>query len=164
MSKDALIVNLKNISVSVILLELKQSNKYYISELYNSNLKQKFVLYSDEWYTKRDISLSMIRSREGLTVNKVWGRKCKFQTISPQKGKTFFDANHISGNARSSFYYGLVHNGEVVSAISFRKPFTKRSAGVVEIARFYSKLDTSVVGGLSKLLQHSKHLFPDIPL
>jgi hypothetical protein len=42
--------------------------------------------------------------------------------------------------------------GDVVCAVSLRRPFHKKNDDAIEVARFCSKLDFSVAGGLSKLV------------
>lgn len=69
--------------------------------------------------------------------------------------------NHRQGAANSSFRLGLYYHGELVSLMTFGK--MRNTIGTSknedlsdcwELVRFCSKLNTSVVGGASKLFKH----------
>lgn len=110
-----------------------------------------FHVFEDEWRDRRPIVQSMIRHRLGLTPNRVMARKCAVVGLSPARRKAFFDANHIDGDTRAQQALGLELGGEVVAAMSLRTPFHKKHAASLEVGRFCSKLDTSVIGGLGRL-------------
>ena len=78
------------------------------------------------------------------------------KTLAYEKIKTetpFLHNNHIQGYTASSISYGLTHNEELVSVMTFSKSrYTKKYE--YELIRFCSKLDTNVVGGASKLFKH----------
>lgn len=110
-----------------------------------------FHIFSDEWLKKQDIVKSMIKYRLGLVEHKIAARKCEAKQIDKALGKEFFLKSHISGDVRAQVYFGLFHDGELVSCLSLKKPIQKRYAGYIEIARFANRLDTLVNGGFSKL-------------
>ena len=72
--------------------------------------------------------------------------------------KDFLNSNHLQGNCISKYRYGLYYNDELVSLMTFgkmRKNLNgKKEEGVYELLRFCNKLNTTVVGGASKLLKH----------
>ena len=74
------------------------------------------------------------------------------------RGKEFFDNNHLHGNARSTIYFGLLNKStkELLSAISLRKPFHKTHDGSLEISRFVTAKNTTVIGGFGKLFNQVK--------
>lgn len=115
-----------------------------------------FHLFEDEWRDKRAIVQSMIKHRLGLTATKIFGRACKVRALTTQERKDFFNANHIDGDTNAKHAIGLEYNNEIVSAISLRTPFHKSHAGSLEVARFCSKLDTSVAGGLGRLTKAAR--------
>jgi hypothetical protein len=136
--------------VNVQIVSLKQ--QYQEKELYTEWKKGNTIFfYSDEWDLKRDVCKSMISHRIGKSRDRVYARKCSVSKLNGSQAAAFFEKNHISGHVKGSLYFGLIHDGVIVSAISFRKPFTKNRQGVIELARFCSLLNTNVVGGFSKL-------------
>lgn len=116
------------------------------------------IIYSDEWYNKREIVISMIKSRLGMTEKTVYGRDTDVRKMSKEESAEFFGQNHISGNANALFAVGLYFESVLVSAISFRTPFVTKHKGKLEIARFASKTGHSVVGGFSKMMSFAKPL------
>ena len=123
--------------------------KYKLSKESGIKLVQ---IFEDEWRDKKEICKSIIRNKLGITLNKIYARKCELRIVSGGEGANFFLENHISGSVKSLVSYGLYYNDELVSCISMRKPFTKNKEGMIEISRFASKIDTQVVGGFQKLL------------
>lgn len=110
-------------------------------------------IFSDEWEFKKDICKSMIKNRLGVC-NKIWARKCKVVYLEKSEFDSFMNKSHISGTVNSSIRLGLIYNNEIVSAIGFRKPRQKKWSEYYEISRFACKLETVVVGGLSKLIKN----------
>ena len=112
-----------------------------------------FHVFEDEWRDKRRIVESMVRARLGIAPRRVFARKCVVKEITPEVRREFFERTHIDGDARATIAWGLFLGNELLSVISLRKPIRK-SLGVTvfELARYSSELNTSVVGGLGKLL------------
>ena len=113
-------------------------------------------IFEDEWIYKKDIVKSRLRNILGLTQEKIFGRKCIVKELTPLDSKTFLDSNHLQGNTNSSVRLGLYYNNELVSVMLFNRP--RLGIGSMhdgyELSRFSNKLDTSVIGGADKLLQH----------
>lgn len=114
---------------------------------------QLFHIFEDEWKNKREIIESMLFHRLGITSTKIYARNCTVREIDKSAAKEFFDRTHISGNVNCKVVFGLFHNEELVSCISLREPIQRKYKGNIEIARFSSELNTSVVGGFGKLLK-----------
>ena len=110
-----------------------------------------------EWNNKPDIIKSMISVKLGKA-NKIFARKTKIVTVSPNDAKLFLTMNHIQGPCNSSIYYGLIHNDTLVMVMSFGKDRFK--SGHVELHRMASIHNTVVVGGASKLLKHFRTCHP----
>lgn len=115
-----------------------------------------FHIFSDEWRDKSDIVKSMIKYRLGMVDRKVPARKCVIEILDRKAGSQFFTDTHISGDNRAAIYIGLKYGGEVVSAISLKKPIQKKYGNVLEIARFSNALNTTVQGGFGKLFSYVK--------
>lgn len=115
---------------------------------------QLFHIFEDEWRDKQTIIESMILHRLNASPNTIYARNCELREVTKTEEKAFTNETHISGFSGSSVAFGLYFEDELVACISLRKPMnSKKYNGSMEIARFSTKLFTSVVGGLSKLLK-----------
>ena len=116
-------------------------------------------IFEDEWLYKKDIVKSRLNNILGLNNSKIYARKCNIKEVTYKDSKNFLDKNHIQGSSMSMFRYGLYYNDELVSLMTFgRLRQTKKNNidydNEYELLRFCNKLNTSVVGGASKLLKH----------
>lgn len=110
-------------------------------------------IFEDEWLFKKDIVKSIIKNKLGIVNSKIYARKCSILELSNSEIKTFYEKNHIQGFVFSSINLALLYENEIVSVLSFGKPrFTKQYD--YEITRFANLLETSVVGGFSKLFKY----------
>lgn len=101
---------------------------------------------------KKDIVLSKINNLLGNSMS-VYGRKCSIEEIDTDTAKTFLDSTHIQGYCAAATKIGLFHNNELVAVMTFGiARFDKKHE--YELLRYSSKLNTSVVGGFSKLLKY----------
>jgi hypothetical protein len=83
---------------------------------------------------------------------KIWARKCQVRKIGSKIARDFFNENHLQGFTPATVTYGLYHNSELLMCISFGKPrFTKKIEW--ELLRAASSLNTSVIGGASRLFK-----------
>jgi hypothetical protein len=133
----------------------KFKNKTY--HLDKSNLLKENIDYQlihineDEWDNKQDIVKSRILSLLGKTT-KIYARKCILKEISFPR--TFLDENHIQGHGSpSAINLGLYYNKELVAVMTFSKPRFSSNYDY-ELVRYCSKLNTTVVGGASKLFSY----------
>lgn len=101
-----------------------------------------------DYYDK--IVKSRLRALLGLN-DKIHARKTICKEISDTDTRTFLDDNHLQGACVSKYRYGLFHNDELVSAMTFGK---SRFKNELEMLRFANKLNTNVIGGASKLFKH----------
>jgi len=105
----------------------------------------------DEVLNKFDIIQSMINNVLGKN-KRIFARKTKLDNVPRDVYSWFFETNHLMGsvNART---FGLFHDGELVSAMSYRVYKDK-----IKIERFCSKNNTTVVGGAGKMLYAIQNL------
>lgn len=108
---------------------------------------------------KQEIIKSIILNRLEKTPNKIFARKCQVRFIEDNKiVRDFLNKNHIQGFVGSKIKLGLYHNNELVSLMTFgnlRKSLGQTSRErIYELLRFCNKLNTSVVGGASKLFRY----------
>jgi hypothetical protein len=133
------------------------ANSHYIkSDLATQSGIRLLQLFYDEWRDKRTICESIIRNKLHLSENKIGARQCQLLKINGQKEKDFFESTHISGHTQSTVCFALEKNGEIISALSLRKPFQKKYNNLLEIARFSTKSNTSCQGALSRLFSAAK--------
>ena len=115
-------------------------------------------IFEDEWLFKRDIIKSRLLNLLGGS-NKIYARKCEIRKIDDNKLiREFLLGNHTQGFVGSRIKLGLFYNDELVSLMTFgnlRKNMGQTSKeGSFELLRFCNKLNTSVVGGASRLFEY----------
>jgi hypothetical protein len=138
--------------------ELNKSNNYHLNkskqcEMIGVNLVH---VWEDDWKYKQEIVKSIIRNKLGLNSVKIFARKCYISVISYEQSKKFLEENHLQGSVNSKYRFALIHDNEIVSVMCFgksRKPLGE-NGDKYELTRFASKLNTNVLGGASKLLNH----------
>jgi len=115
-----------------------------------------FHIWEDDWIHKSDIIKSQLSNK--LNLNKrVFARNCQVRIIEDIKlVKDFLNENHIQGYVNSNKKIGLFIDGELLSIMTFDKFEGRKKLSEYEwnLNRFCNKLNTSVVGGASKLLSH----------
>ncbi len=119
-----------------------------------------FTLHHDIWITKRPIVLSKIKSLCGES-RRIYARNTIARKINQGDLNKFLVTNHILGATRAKFKYGLYHHNELVAVASFGAGLQVDRNGTsqtsFELIRFCSLLNTTIVGGLSKLLKYFIH-------
>lgn len=119
-----------------------------------------FHIFGYEWTHKRDIILSMLKNLMRCNTTTIYARNCSIREVSGKDAYDFLQNNHRQGGVHSKIRYGLYYQDELVSLMTFGKMRNSLGTGgedlsdCWELVRFCSKLDTSVVGGASKLFAH----------
>ena len=114
-------------------------------------------IFEDEWRDKREIVESMLLHALGASSHKIGARQCEVLPVNKSDRKDFFEQNHLEGDTLAKVAFGLYDGDELVACVSLRDPMHKGTYdGCIEIARFATKKNTSVQGGLSKLLKECK--------
>lgn len=133
----------------------KEYSKAYTS-LQKSDLRQIYI-HEDEWYSKQKIIISRLNSIFGKTI-KIHGRATQIVSLTKPEITAFLEKNHLNVPTIGKYKYGLLHKGELVSAMTFSKscPIDRGEKRVISynLFRFSHKLNHTVVGGFSKLLNH----------
>lgn len=119
-----------------------------------------FHIFGYEWAHKKEIIISMLRNLTGHNEMKVYARNCKVMPVDAKTAYKFLQENHRQGGVHSKYRYGLYHEGELVSLMTFG--YMRNTLGIgnedisdcMELVRFCNKLNTSVIGGASKLFKH----------
>lgn len=107
-----------------------------------------------EWENKKNIWKSVIRCKMNKINRRLFARNLNFAEVKDKEIITNFEKeNHLQGHCKSSRSFGLYDNEELVCLASFsRDRFGKTNK--TELVRFCSKLNTIIVGGMSKILSH----------
>ena len=116
--------------------------------------------FSDEWESKRSIVESIIRSKLGLSTLKYPARKLQIVALKPVEATQFFQETHLMGPYKAAVPLGLkTADGLLVACLSYRI-----CKGHIEIARFSCALNSSVMGGFSRLLKTIEAQHPGLPV
>lgn len=119
-----------------------------------------FHVFGYEWSNHKEIVESMIRNRLGKNTHNLYARDLEIKEVSFDEANSFLLNNHILGQTSARIRYGLYDGEELVSLMCFNKPrytmgyHKEYSENTWELSRFCSLLNTSVVGGASKLFKH----------
>ena len=115
-------------------------------------------IFEDEWLNKKDIVKSILRARLDKSRRNIYGRQTIVKEVPQSEAKAFLDANHLQGKLNSKINFGLYYKGELVSLMTFGDYRINMGRKTVEdeyeMLRFCNKLNTSIVGGASKLFKH----------
>jgi hypothetical protein len=114
-------------------------------------------IWEDDWDFKGNIVKSQIKNWLGLTEIKIFARNCEVKVIDSSKiSNSFLNENHIQGGDKSNLKLGLYFGNELVSIMTFNKleGRKKMEDGGWNLSRFCNKLETNIIGGASKLLNH----------
>ena len=104
------------------------------------------------WYTKNEIVKSIINSAIGISLTE-YARNCKIVTIDYNTKKEFLEKNHLQGDAASSINLALEQNGKISAVMTFGKSRYNKKVEW-ELIRYCQILNTTIVGGPSKLFKH----------
>lgn len=119
-----------------------------------------FHVFGYEWHCKQDVVKSMIRNMLNKTSNRYYARELTTKYINGTLCESFLNQNHLQGNMYASVRLALTdYDGNVLCVMTFARP--RLSMGKVdslkddvwELSRFCNKLNTTVVGGASKLFK-----------
>ena len=117
----------------------------------------KMKCWQDEWEDKQGIIISRINSLLGQN-KRIHGRSCEIKLLDKKTAETFLNHHHIMGFAQSYYKLGLYRKDELLAIATFSKgrkmnrlPEGKKS---FELIRFCNASGFTVVGGLSKLINH----------
>ena len=118
---------------------------------------KQFIIHEDQWFTKGEILRNRLLANMGLGA-RLFARKCRVEKINAEVAKRFLEANHLLGDARSVFRYGLFCGEELVAVATFSasRPMERedRVVSSYEWVRYVNKASLRIVGGMGKLLNY----------
>lgn len=142
------------------------SEKFLKDNMYHLNktnlAKEKGIdlihIFEDEWNDKKEIVKSILTNKLNNS-KKIFARKCEITKKTNSEIREFFSKNHLKGMANADVNLCLEIEGEIVACMSFVKPrlnlgFKTKEEGVYELLRYANKLNSSVIGGASRLLKY----------
>lgn len=125
------------------------SNK---TDITRSNGIKLLHVFPHQMNDKFDIVKSIIFAKIGH-VDRIFARKCVIKEIDSDAAKVFLNANHINGYVGSSIKIGLFFENLLVHVMTFSKS-RYRMQDTFEIIRSASKLNTRVIGAVSKCIKY----------
>lgn len=139
--------------------EKNKPNDYHKekSDYFEENGIQLIHVWEYDWVYKQEIVKSRVLNLLGKS-EKIFGRKCSIKEISSKEYKNFNIDNHIQGYVPTKIKLGLIYENEIVAVMGFgplRKNLGyKNIKDHYELLRFSNKINTSVIGGSSKLFNY----------
>lgn len=134
---------------------------YHISKtnMCESQNIQLLHINSDEWKdkNKQEIWKSIISSKLCKT-NKIYARKCTIKEVGTHEAQNFINDNHLQGYAGAKYKLGLYYHNELVLVMTFSKA-RYSNMDMWELIRLASLKYTTVVGGMSKLLNYFNKIY-----
>lgn len=120
-----------------------------------------FHIFGYDWTHHKDVCKSMIASTLNKTSQRYFARNLIVKPVDFITCSNFLDANHRQGRVNSRIRLGLyTQRNELISIMTFSKMRNTIGTGkdttpeFWELSRFCSLINTSVVGGASKLFAH----------
>ena len=110
-----------------------------------------------EWENKKEIVKSMLLNKFGKTERKIYARKCEIREVHAPQANKFLNECHIQGKARSTVKLALIHGDEMVALLTM----LRQKDGTWYMSRYCNALNTTVVGGFSKLLKAFRKEHPE---
>lgn len=120
------------------------------------------TIFEDEWANNRELCESMISGALGHHRVRLNGRDCIVREITQAEASPFLLKNHIMGQGRSKYKYGLFHGDALVSVMTFSIGELSRKNAGCEINRLCSKKGVVIRGGASKIFKRFINDHPEI--
>lgn len=126
-----------------------------------------FHIFGYEWETKKEIILSMLKNTLGKTENRIFARNTYVCELSNEECSDFLNKNHRQGSLSASIRLGLkeTSSDSLLSVMTFNRIRNtigyKNDNNYMELSRFCSCLNTTVVGGASKLFKYFTSRYPE---
>lgn len=114
-------------------------------------------LWEDEYLHNQDIINSRILSLIGISC-RIYARETVVKTLTKAELKDFLLINHLNAPIIARYRYGLYHQQGLVAVAAFSRSCPIQDQGITyvshELIRYCSLLKVTVVGGISKLINH----------
>lgn len=122
------------------------------------NHEADIVLHEDVYRRRKPLVLARLASQLGLNTLRIHGRKTRVMEIDKAIAENFLNENHLMGFGGGVTFLGLYNSQILVAVAVFAKVrFMKYENPTYysgELERYCSLVNTTVVGGLDKLIAH----------
>jgi hypothetical protein len=120
---------------------------------------QLYHIFENEWLDEntKNIWKSVISAKMNKTA-RIYARMCDIKEISSVESNEFLLNNHLQGKVNSSIRLGLYYENKIVAIMTFSKSRLSK-VYEYELLRFCNKINTTVVGGFSKLLKYFERTY-----
>lgn len=118
-------------------------------------------LWEHQWLVNKPLLISRLKSLLKASPIKKHARALTVVKLSNKHTTEFLIENHIQGACSSSIRYGLVDSNNIVWAVMTFGKSRYNSNADYELLRFCSSLNTTVMGGASKLFARFRKDFPN---
>ena len=135
----------KSLTEKIVFLPFDKYSTFQYNE-------EKFYVFEDWWLKNPEIVKSKISTMFGKN-ERIFGRKCSIQKIDKINAGNFLNENHIYGATASKHQIGLLYKSNLHAIATFAAPRNFPILKSGEMLRFCSKKNTTIVGGLSKLVK-----------
>jgi hypothetical protein len=122
------------------------------------NKIQAIHIWEDRWLGQETIVKSQLNSLAKKTAT-VFARNTVVERITQPQANAFLQEHHLGGSPIARFKYGIFHKKtkELLGAATFSPPRKfyreEKEYRSYELIRYASKLNTTITGGLSKVLK-----------
>lgn len=137
-----------------------KNRNYHYNKMINCYEKdiRLITIFEDEINDNFDIVTSRILQALGKPKRRIFARKCTVSILDSKTTNKFYKDNHIQGPSTALERWGLYYEKELVCVGSLGKIGRAHtsSSTTIELKRFCTLPDTSVVGGVGKIFKHMK--------
>lgn len=145
-----------------IVLEICNFNDHTIEKVgknYFQKMSQYFTskgiryiqIWEDQYKTSKEKYDSFLLDQILEEKTKVFGRKCDVKRIDNSIGYKFQNEYHLQNSTPTTITYGLFHNEELISVMSFKN--INKEYNKWEISRLCTKNGITIIGGTEKMLK-----------
>jgi len=146
--------------ILLVFHHLNESSASHLKKISDLTSNEEYLvihLWEDWWKFYSEKVKSRINSLLGNSI-RIHGRETIIKGINNDELISFLDRNHLHIPIKAKYKYGLFFNEELESVMSFSKGRPMNRDEVIydsyELLRFCNKLNHTVVGGFTKLLNH----------
>lgn len=159
---DAISVSLISINKNILIVFhfLNESPELHSAKVqkYISDEKQLVIhIYEDLWRIHKAKIKSRLASLLGIS-KRIYGRETRILSIDNNLLLKFLEENHLNVPLKAKYKYGLYQNESLLAVMSFSKGRLIDRNDIkynsYELLRFCNRLNHTVVGGFTKLLNH----------
>jgi len=125
----------------------KKDNKYHINKRIDyENVGLRLLQFRQDEIKERPLIIQSMIGNIKKSNTRIFARKCSLQEIEFKEASEFLERTHLMGKGPASRALGLFYDNKLVSVMTFKE--TKTGS---EIVRYSNELNTSIIGGFSKL-------------